>query len=139
MTTLIKDISKTQRKINDSQIEQALGAKKIGIKIDTKKAPITLFTLRQFLKEKLISSGGRPRLEGSAKKRNKVPLLEDDWNTLKSLADYYKRIDGISVTPAQLASAIVHSFISNMGITENGILTIIPKPGRAKCSRSSES
>jgi hypothetical protein len=139
MATLIKDISKTQRKINDSLIEQALGVKKIGIKIDTKKAPITLFTLRQFLKEKLISSGGRPSLEGSVKKRNKVPLLEDDWDKLKSIAEYYKRIDGIRVTPAQLASAIVHSFISNMGISENVILPIIPKPGKAKWSRSSES
>jgi hypothetical protein len=121
MAKLIKDISKTQRKINDSLIEQALGAKKIGIKIDTQKAPISLFTLRQFLIDRLISSGGRPSLRGVAKKRNKIPLLEDDWNKLKSMAEYYKKKDGISVSPGQLASAIVHSFISNIDIGKDGI------------------
>lgn len=120
MAKLIKDISKTQGKINDSLIEQTLGAKKIGIKIDTRKAPISLFTLRQFFAEKLISSGGRPRLEGAAKKRNKVPLLEDDWNKLKSISEYYKRKDGINVSPGQIVSAIVHSFISDLDIAETG-------------------
>lgn len=120
MAKLIKDISKTQKKINSSLIEKALGAKKIGIKIDTRKAPISLFELRQFLIEKLISSGGRPKLDGAAKRRNKIPLLEDDWDKLKSIAEYYKKKDGINVSPGQLASAIVHSFISHIDIAKDG-------------------
>jgi hypothetical protein len=120
MAKLIKDISKTQKKISPRLIEKALGAKKIGIKIDTRKAPISLFELRQFLIEKLISSGGRPKLDGAAKRRNKIPLLEDDWDKLKSIAEYYKKKDGINVSPGQLASAIVHSFISHIDIAKDG-------------------
>jgi len=120
MAKLIKDISKTQKKINSSLIEKALGAKKIGIKVDTRRAPISLFELRQFLIEKLISSGGRPKLDGAARRRNKIPLLEDDWDKLKSIAEYYKKKDGINVSPGQLASAIVHSFISHIDIANDG-------------------
>jgi hypothetical protein len=123
MAKLIKDISKTQKKINDKLIEQALGAKMVGIKVDTRRAPISLYKLRQFLIERLISSGGRPKLKGAAKRRNKIPLLEDDWNKLKSMAEYYKRKDGISVSPGQIASAIVHSFISNIDNAEDGFST----------------
>ncbi|UCH93113.1 MAG: hypothetical protein JSV88_22890 [Candidatus Aminicenantes bacterium] len=119
MAKLIKDISKTQKRINDRLIEKALSAKRIGIKIDTRKAPISLFELRQFLIERLISSGGRPKLDGASKKRNKIPLLEDDWNKLKSIADYYKKKDGINVSPGQLVSAIVHSFISHIDIAKD--------------------
>ena len=116
MAQIIKDTSKTQRKISDKVIEQGLSAKKIGIKIDTRKAPISLFQLRQFLIERLISSGGRPKLKGTAKKRNKIPLLEDDWDKLKAIAEYYRKKDGINISPGQIASAIVHSFITNMDI-----------------------
>jgi hypothetical protein len=121
MAKLIKEISKTQEKVSSGLIEKALGAKMTGIKIDTRKAPISLFELRQFLVAKLISSGGRPKLDGTAKKRNKIPLLENDWNKLKSIAEYYKKKDGINVSPGQLASAIVHSFISHIDISKDGI------------------
>lgn len=116
MTKSIRDKSKAQRKISTEFIGKTLGAKKIEIKIDTRKSPISLFVLRQFLIERLASSGGRPKLEGAAKKRNKIPLLEDDWNKLKSMAEYYKKKDGINVSPGQIASAIVHSFISGVDI-----------------------
>lgn len=117
MAKSIKDTSKAQRKISTEFIGKTLGAKKIEIKIDTRESPITLFALRQFLMERLASSGGRPKLKGTAKKRNKIPLLEDDWNKLKSMSEYYKKKDGINVSPGQIASAIVHSFISGVDIT----------------------
>jgi hypothetical protein len=117
MAKLIKDTSKTQRKISTEFIGKSLGAKKIEIKINTRESPISLFALRQFLVERLASSGGRPKLEGTAKKRNKIPLLEDDWNKLKSMAEYYKKKDGINISPGQIASAIVHSFIAGVDIT----------------------
>ena len=117
MVKSINDTSKTQRKISTEFIGKTLGAKKIEIKIDTRESPISLFALRQFLIDRLASSGGRPKLEGSSKKRNKIPLLEDDWNKLKSMAEYYKKKDGINVSPGQIASAIVHSFICGVDIT----------------------
>lgn len=118
MAKVIKDISKTQGKVEHRIIEQTLGAREVKIKIDTRRNPISLFQLRQFFIDRLIASGGRPKLNGAAKKRNKVPLLEDDWIKLKSLAEYYKKKDGISVSPGQIASAIVHSFISNIDSAE---------------------
>jgi hypothetical protein len=119
MAKLIKDISKTQRKVNEELIEEALGAKKTGIKIDTQKTPISLLGLRQFLIDRLGSSGGRPRLEGTSNKRNKIPLLDDDWDKLKLIAEHYKRKDGINVSPGQVASAIMHSLISKINIAED--------------------
>ena len=116
MIKSIRDKSKAQKKISPEFIGKTLGAKKIEINIDTRKSPISLFALRQFLLERLASAGGRPKLEGTTKKRNKIPLLEDDWNKLKSLAEYYKKKDGINVSPGQIASAIVHSFISGLDI-----------------------
>lgn len=120
MAKIIKDISKTQKRISYRLIEKALRAKEIGIKIDTRKAPISLYEIRQFLIDRLISSGGRPKLDGASKNRNKIPLLEDDWDKLKSIAEYYKKKDGINVSPGQLASAIVHSFISHIDIAKDG-------------------
>lgn len=116
MAKKIRDISRTQERIDHKVVGEAMGAKEIGITIDTNKGPISLFTLRQFLVERLRSSGGRPTLKGSSKKRNKIPLLEDDWHKLKAIADYCKEKDGITVSPGQVASAIIHSMVAKMDI-----------------------
>ena len=46
---LIKNTGLTQRQIDTKVVAKDLGAEKVGIKIDTKQGPISLFSLRQFL------------------------------------------------------------------------------------------
>ena len=114
MIKIIKNTGPAQRQIDTKAVTKALGAEKIGIKIDTKQGPISLFSLRQFLISRLRSSGGRPALVGTTKKRNKIPLFDEDWVKLEKIATYYKKKNGINVSPGQIASALIHADISKV-------------------------
>ncbi len=116
MTKTIKDTTKNQKRISHRLIADTLGAKEIGIKIDPKRNPISLFTLRKFILKRLISTGGRPKLRGATKERNKIPLIEGDWQKLESIAENYKKKDGINVSPGQIGSSLIHSILSQIRI-----------------------
>ena len=112
----IKDTSKPQKKISSRKIIEELGAEDTGLVLDPHRGPISLLELRQFLRERLVSGGGRPKLAGASDKRNKIPLLDDDWEKLEGLAEYYSETAGLKTTPGQIASAILHLQISKMNI-----------------------
>lgn len=114
MAKVIKNTGPTQRQINPKVIAKTLGAERVGIKIDTRQGPLFLFSLRQFLVNRLRSSGGRPALVGSTKRRNKIPLFDEDWVKLEMIAKYYKEKEGINVSPGQIASVLVHTDISKI-------------------------
>ncbi len=114
MVKVIKNIGPTQRHINPKVVAKTLGADRIGVKIDTRQGPLSLFSLRQFLVNRLRSSGGRPALVGTTKRRNKIPLFDEDWIKLEMIAKYYKEKEGINVSPGQIASVLVHTDISKM-------------------------
>ena len=114
MVKVIKNTGPTQKRINPKVVAKTLGAERIGIKIDTRQGPLSLFSLRQFLVNRLRSSGGRPALVGTTKRRNKIPLFDEDWIKLEMIAKYYKEKEGINVSPGQIASALVHTDISKM-------------------------
>ena len=118
MAKIIKNTEPTQRQIDTKVVTKALGAEKVGIKIDTRQGPISLFSLRQFLIDRLRSSGGRPALVGTTKRRNKIPLFPEDWDKLEKIAKYYKEKEGINVSPGQIASALIHTDISKIGISK---------------------
>jgi len=110
MTKLIKDISPTAKMISHEEFANALGAEETGITIDTRRNPISLFSLRQFLVKHLRSTGGRPKLEGTEKMRNKISFFQDDWRKLEKIANYYKK-EGVNVSPGQVASVLIHNQI----------------------------
>lgn len=114
MAKIIKNTGPTQRQIDTKAVAKVLGAEKVGIKIDTRQGPISLFSLRQFLINRLRSSGGRPKLVGTTKRRTKIPLFDEDWVKLKKIAKYYKEKEGINVSAGQIASALVHTDISKI-------------------------
>ena len=117
MVKKIKDVGLTQRRVSSKVIAKALGAEEIKIKVDTKQGPISLFSLRQFLVDRLRSTGGRPALVGVAKKRrNKIPLFDEDWHKLEALARYCKEKEGIKVSPGQIASALIHTDMAKIDI-----------------------
>lgn len=114
MAKLIKDKGPTKRLINPKAIAKALGAEETKFEIGTRRGPISLFSLRQFLMDRLRSTGGRPGLEGTRKKRNKIPLFNEDWEKLEELAKYYRETEGLSVSSGQIASALIHAEISKI-------------------------
>ena len=118
MAKIIRNTGPTQRQIDTKVVTKALGAEKVGIKIDTRQGPISLFSLRQFLIDRLRSSGGRPALVGTTKRRNKIPLFDEDWVKLEKIAKYYKEKEGINVSPGQIASALIHTDISKISISK---------------------
>jgi len=118
MAKIFKDIAKTKRKINPEVIAKALGAEKVGTKIDTRRGPISLFFLRQFLVNQLRSTGGRPTLRGTRKKRNKISLATDDWEKLDKIAKYFKEKEGINVSSGQIASLLIHVEVSKINTSK---------------------
>lgn len=114
MAKTIKDKGPTKRLVNPDAIAKALGAEETGVQIDARRGPISLFPLRQFLVDRLCSTGGRPKLEGTGQKRNKIPLFSEDWEKLEDLARYFKETEGITVSSGQIASALIHAEISKI-------------------------
>jgi hypothetical protein len=115
MARIIKNIGPTQRQVNFKVAAKELGAEAVGVTIDTRQGPISLFALRQFLVERLRSSGGRPALLADGqKRRNKIPLSDEDWIKLEIIAKYYQQKEGINVSPGQIASALIHTHVSGI-------------------------
>lgn len=112
MVRLIKDKGVSKRLISANKVSEALNAEDTGISIDTRRGPVSLYSLQQFLVERLRSTGGRPRLEGTSTVRDKIPLFIDDKEKLKQLTEYYKETEGITVTVGQIASALIHREVS---------------------------
>ncbi len=117
MRKIIKEKGPTQRSINPKLVAKALSAEDTGIVIDTKRVPISLFALRQFIADRLYSTGGRPKLKGTRKVRNKISFFDEDWEKLKAIAGYYKEKEGINVSSSQIASALIHAEISKIKIS----------------------
>ena len=59
-----------------------------------------LAELRQALAAALKSSGGRPTLEGTAR-RQKIPMSDPDWAKLEELARAF-RAEGVHATAGQV-------------------------------------
>lgn len=128
MVRLIKDITPKKRKIAHEFVLKSLGAEEMGIKIKVSNNLVSLFALRQNLIEQLCSKGGRPTIKERSTKRSKVPFYDNDWETLKDIAKYYKEKDNINTTPGQIASILIHN-----------ILTQIPKSIQAEKNKDKKS
>jgi hypothetical protein len=75
--------------------------------------PSALTSLREHLAAALKSSGGRPALEGTAR-RQKIPMSDSDWAKLEELALGF-RADGVHVTAGQVGAQLLHEAIARVG------------------------
>ncbi len=114
MPKIIKDIGSTKRLISPKKVAKALGAEDVGVKIDTRQGPISLFSLRQILINLLHSTGGRPKLKGTRRERTKISLFNDDWEKLETIAKYVKEKEGLNVSSGQIASLLIHAEIAKI-------------------------
>jgi hypothetical protein len=73
-------------------------------------APPFLDELREELKARLASQGGRPTIEGADVVR-KVRFSEENWKELESIAGRWSH-SGVTVSPSQVATTILDMIIS---------------------------
>jgi hypothetical protein len=111
----IRSTSKMLRKIEPNKVSEALGAKEV-YEIDTGNniGSISAIALRMEIIEKIKSTGGRPSIE-FADSEKKIPISDDNWETLKVMANYLTESMGSKskkVSPTHLASVILDNVAS---------------------------
>jgi hypothetical protein len=72
-------------RIEPAVVAAALGAEPTGEREAGHPAAMTLYALRAEIMRRLVSHGGRPRVEGTDQ-RVKIPVSDQDWHTLETLA-----------------------------------------------------
>lgn len=75
-------------------------------------SPVALLAVRSELARFLRSTGGRPSLEGAAR-RQKIPMADADWDRLQDLAAKVSGT-GLRATAGQVASVILHRFLGDL-------------------------
>ena len=115
---LIRDTGPAQPLVARVTIRDALDAEEVGAVFTTGGVP-SLAALRQELFRRLVSTGGRPALEGTAR-RQKVPLSDADWERLCELAQRLAD-GGPRPAPAQVASALLHLALENLDVAESSL------------------
>lgn len=93
-------------RIDPELVAKRLGAEKVAARDESRASPAALFALRQELARRLVSTGGRPSLEGT-ERRQKIPLADEDWHALERLAEGLSD-DEVRATPGQVASVLLH-------------------------------
>ena len=99
---------RTRRRITPEEIEQGLGAERVG-SVPPGGSPMSAYALRQELFRRLRSTGGRPGLDGTDMKP-KIPMRRSRWEKLERLAKEVES-ETFHPTPAQLASVILDTGI----------------------------
>jgi hypothetical protein len=101
----------TKKLFTASQVKKITGASRHEfIQIPFYYAPPFLDELREELKSRLMSQGGRPTIEGADVVR-KVRFSEDNWKELESIAESWSQ-GGVAVSPSQVATTILDKVIS---------------------------
>lgn len=109
----IRHTGKTYPKLDAERFAKALGAADGARTAHVEGAPRGLYAIRDQLAKRLLSTGGRPSLEG-ATRRQKIPLTQEDWDALERMAEKLSN-RGKTVTPGQVASALVHEGLKHAG------------------------
>lgn len=115
MTKIIKSIGPRSKQISKKEIITLLGAEKLDKKVHYKTGPTSLLALRNLVKERLRSTGGRPSLENLEGNRRKISLIEGDYNLLKQLAEKCSQ-DDYKVSPSQLIACIIHKELNRISL-----------------------
>jgi hypothetical protein len=111
----IVSTSKMLRKIEPEKVSEALGAQEV-FEIDTDRniGSISGIALRMEIAEKITSTGGRPSI-AFADGEKKIPISDENWETLKVMANFLTESIGSKskkVTPTHLASIILDNITS---------------------------
>lgn len=106
----IRDIGVRSEKLESNAVAQALTAEFVSSQ-DIHGSPITMYSLRQAIGERLTSTGGRPGLTGNTR-RQKIPISDQDWNELKHIAE--EELGSMSVSPSQVGAMLIRFGIAQI-------------------------
>lgn len=109
-TKVIRVAGRKSPRVSPNAVAKALGGEVVGKSRQQPLTPIGILALREQVTRLLVSSGGRPALEGSVG-RQKIPLHEGDWQKLKKMAAAVAT-GGVKPTPGQMASLLLHRAIA---------------------------
>ena len=102
----VKPKGRRFERIDPELVAERLGAQRIAAVAGLRGSAAALFALRQELARRLVSTGGRPRLEGT-ERRQKIPLADEDWTALEELAAGLSD-ERLRPTAGQVASVLLH-------------------------------
>ena len=111
----IRHSGKTHPKVRPQEVAQALGAQEVE-QVSVGGSPHALHAIRADIANRLLSTGGRPSLVGTTR-RQKIPLMPEDWTALERIADELSE-PGHRITAGQVASALVHERLARFGRDE---------------------
>lgn len=98
-------------RVDREHVRLALGAERVATGSQAR-SPSLLASLRRELSTSLRSSGGRPGLEGAAR-RQKIPMTDADWSTLEQIAEKLGAgAEGVTATPGQVAAQLLSRAIA---------------------------
>jgi len=93
-------------------LSKALGGVFVGQLSRRQASPVALLAVRSELARCLRSTGGRPSLQGTAR-RQKIPMADADWGRLQNLAASVTDT-GLRATAGQVASVILRRFLCDL-------------------------
>ena len=111
----IRDVSPVQPRVDPSMIARALGAEPIAT-LPKGRNPMAFERLRHEIARRLLSTGGRPSLQG-VDRRQKIPVSDQDWKRLCRLAARLATATQ-RPAPAQVASALLRIALANLDDAE---------------------
>jgi hypothetical protein len=106
------------KRIDRKLVAERLGAQRVAVVAELRGGAAALFALREELARRLVSTGGRPCLEGTGR-RQKIPLSDEAWTVLEELAAGLSD-EELHPTPGQVASVLLHRALA--GIVDHAAL-----------------
>jgi hypothetical protein len=110
-TGLVRTTSSTAPRVDPEIVREALGADRVASAARAT-SPSLLSALRRSLVGSIKSSGGRPGLEGAAR-RQKIPMAEADWESVEEIAATMRQ-QGVGVTAGQVAGQLLREAIAKV-------------------------
>ncbi len=100
-------------RVDPAEVAAALGAEPGGEGRAGQPAAMTLYALRAEMMHRLVSHGGRPRVEGTDQ-RVKIPISDQDCHALESLATSLAA-KGFTPSAGQVASVLLNMALQTVG------------------------
>lgn len=119
--------NKPLERIEPVTLAAGIGAVPCGVQVTANVDPISLAELGSALISRLRSSGGRPALEG-ATEICRVPVSQKDLQRLEEMTCEVAQQTGTRPSPGQLASLIVHKYLTEPDKPSISHSSITPSP-----------
>lgn len=114
--TKIRPIENAVRRVTGEQVAAALGADAVEGAPIPHGSPLLVLALREEIRRRLRSRGGRPSLDKTSR-RQKIPITDEEWAKLQRLAARLGS-QGRSLSPGQLASLLLHRTLEQIDESE---------------------